>query len=183
MDADQTLGIERAAHVIDIGFARSVEPREVAAAKRIEDPGELVLGILLQEGLVRCRRAVLQDVDGRGGVRVQRGRVEAALLAEVVVAGCGARGVVGVEVLVVDVVVFWVLGDIIERVRRGAAEREGRAELRGGAFAADSVCGGGGLEVVAVVVRVLVESGGVVVAHGELLEAVCRRELLRATGV
>ena len=33
MDADQALGVERAAHVVDIRLARAVETREVAATE------------------------------------------------------------------------------------------------------------------------------------------------------
>lgn len=49
VDADQALGVERAAHVVDIRLARAVETREVAATEGIEDPGELILGELLEE--------------------------------------------------------------------------------------------------------------------------------------
>lgn len=70
MDADQALGVERAAHVVDIRLAGAVETREVATTQGIEDPGELILRVLLEERFVGCGSGVLEDVDGGGRVGV-----------------------------------------------------------------------------------------------------------------
>lgn len=70
VDPDQALGVERAAHVVDIGLAGAVEAGEVAAAEGVEDPGELILWVVLEESPVRGGSGVLEDVDGGGRVGV-----------------------------------------------------------------------------------------------------------------
>lgn len=52
MDLHETIGVQRATHVVDVGLASPIDPREVGASEDVEGPGELVLGILLQECLV-----------------------------------------------------------------------------------------------------------------------------------
>lgn len=65
MHADETLRVEGAAHIVDIGFAGSVESCKVASSECIEGPGKLVLRVVSEEGLVGFLRAFVLFVDVR----------------------------------------------------------------------------------------------------------------------
>lgn len=74
MHADERFGVQRAAHIVDVGFACAVESSKVASSEGIHDPGRLIARVALEEGLVCCGCIVFEEVIG--GERIQRRRVE-----------------------------------------------------------------------------------------------------------
>lgn len=51
VDTNKTLGIERSAHIVDIGFACTIKSSKVASSERVKDPSEMVFRVLLDETL------------------------------------------------------------------------------------------------------------------------------------
>ena len=62
--ANEALWVEGAAHVVDVCLAGTVKSGEVTSAKRVEDPSQLVLGVLLDERLVCRIRVILGEFWG-----------------------------------------------------------------------------------------------------------------------
>lgn len=90
VDADQALGIQRPAHVVDVCFACAIQSCEVAPSQGIEHPGERVVWVLFEESL--------ESLLGLGVVFVEirvRGIEGRRLFEAMLVVGVGVAGGAG----------------------------------------------------------------------------------------
>ena len=62
VDTNKALGVQGTAHVVDVGFAGTIESCKVASSERVEDPGEMVLWVFLGESLEGNVRVVFDEV-------------------------------------------------------------------------------------------------------------------------
>ncbi|KAF7791357.1 hypothetical protein EIP86_002371 [Pleurotus ostreatoroseus] len=51
VDTNKALGVQGSTHVVNVGFAGTIEPGKVASSKRVEDPSEVILRVLFDESL------------------------------------------------------------------------------------------------------------------------------------
>lgn len=110
MDTNKAFWIQGTAHVVNIGFSGTVETGKVGPSEGIEDPGKVILGVVLGEGLVGDVGIFLRKVSCRA---IERWRAFKAKLLFAIPEGAARRGAT-------------IRAIVRERRSRGTSKSQGR---------------------------------------------------------